>query len=172
MPITLDDLEREAFKSGLILRLQVRRPFNIWALKLVVAQKLQDEKIQILGEMKAWAYSGVNGLQLDTIRVRPDAPRGVGHLIWLSTMVWALENTPCKRARLLAIRDESKQHSILVRYFLGRGFKAFREVGSSPFDLYLRMIWGGAGLLMVGECKKVLSVNQRLWNIWNLNNNE
>ena len=46
-----------------------------------------------------------------------------------------------KRARLLAIRDDAKQHSILVRYFLGRGFKSVRDVGSSPLDLYLSLRW-------------------------------
>ena len=106
------------------------------------------------------------------MRVRADAPRGVGHLIWISTMLWALESTPCKKARLLAIRDEAKQHSILVRYFLKRGFNSVREVGSAPSDLYLRMIWGGSGMLMVGECEEVLSINERLWHNWNSKNIE
>ena len=165
MKSILDILEQQALESGLLLRLQVRRPFNIWALKLVVAEKLDTEKIQIWGEMKGWAYPSVNGLQLDTMRVNPKSPSGVGALVWASTMAWALENTPCRNARLLAIRDEEKQHAILVRYFSGRGFRSIREVGSSPIDLPLRIIWGGAGSFMVGNCEKVLSINHKLWNL-------
>ena len=170
MHSVLNELEKKAFKAGLILRIQIRRPFNLWALKLVVAQKIDNQKIQIWGEMKAWAYSGTNGLQLDTMRVNPKAPKGVGYLIWASTMAWALEETPCKKARLLAIRDEEKQHLTLVRYFVGRGFKEVKEIGSSPLDLPLRMIWGGSGLIMVGECSNVLSINQKHWDsIYSLN---
>ena len=163
MPVILNELEQQAMKVGLLLRIQVRRPFNLWALKLVVAQQIEAEKIQIWGEMKAWAYSHENGLQLDTMRVNPNAPKGVGCLIWAATMAWALEETPCKNARLLAIRDEEKQHATLVRYFASRGFRSVRDVGSSLLDLPLRMVWGGSGLLMLGDCSKILSINQRLW---------
>ena len=31
-----------------------------------------------------------------------------------------------------------------------------KEVGSSPVDLLLRLIWGGAGTLMNGECTYIL----------------
>ena len=30
-------------------------------------------------------------------------------------------------------------------------------MGSSPSDLLLRLIWGGAGTLMKGNCKKILN---------------
>lgn len=36
-------------------------------------------------------------------------------------------------------------------------FKVVKEVGSSPIDLFLRLIWGGAGTLMQGECYFVLN---------------
>ena len=31
-----------------------------------------------------------------------------------------------------------------------------KEVGSSPVDLLLRLVWGGAGTLMNGECNSIL----------------
>ena len=37
------------------------------------------------------------------------------------------------------------------------GFKVVKEVGSSPIDLFLRLIWGGAGTLMRGDCFFVLN---------------
>ena len=165
MKSSLNELEKQAVKVGLILRIQVRRPFNLWAIKLVVAEKTKQGKIQIWGEMKAWAYNAANGLQLDTMRVNPRAPKGVAHLIWASTMAWALEETPCKNARLLAIRDGEKQHATLVRYFINHGFNSIKEVGSSPLDLPLRMIWGGSGLLMKGNCLKVFLISQRNWKL-------
>ncbi len=45
----------------------------------------------------------------------------------------------------------------LVRYFRLIGFRVVKEVGSSPSDLLLRLIWGGAGTLMKGNCKKIMS---------------
>ena len=57
------------------------------------------------------------------------------------------------------------QHARLVRYFKKRGFVSVREVGSSPIDLPLRTIWGGAGSLMTADCHAVLERSCRLWEI-------
>ena len=160
-------LEREALEAGLLLRLKVTRPLNLWSLRLVVADYVDPKKVRILGEMKAWAYHGVSGLQLDTMRVHPNAPAGVGHLVWAATMAWALEQTPCGKARLLAICDGEDQHLRLVRYFSRRGFKPVREVGSAPIDLPLRMVWGGSGVLMVANCSEVFQRSFRLWQTYN-----
>ena len=70
-------------------------------------------------------------------------------------MSWALESTPCRQARLLAIRDDERQHRRLVRYFRWRGFEPVREVQAALWDLPLRMVWGGAGELMLGDCEQV-----------------
>ena len=113
--------------------------------------------------MKAWAYGGTGGLQLDTLRVLPGAPSGCGDLIWAATMAWALESTPCRRARLLAIRDDDRQHRRLVRYFQAKGFQSVREVQAALLDLPLRMVWGGAGELMVGDCAVVLEGAVQRW---------
>ena len=161
----LIELEKEASHEGLLLRLQVRRPLNLWVLRLVVGEYLNNEKIQIIGEMKAWAYHALHGLQLDTMQVRNNAPREVGHLVWAATTAWALEETICRRARLLAINDESNQHRKLRSYFQKRGFETVRDVGSAPVDLPLRVIWGGAGTLMTADCFKVHNLSARLWEI-------
>ena len=146
-----------------MLRAQVRRPLGLWTLRLVVAEQVAKDTVKILGEMKAWAYRSKNGLQLDTMRVNPRAPRGVGHLVWAATMAWALEATPCKTAKLLAIRDDEDQHERLVNYFMRRGFKSVRTVGSAPLDLPLRMIWGGAGSLMQGDCQELFLKSYGQW---------
>ncbi len=165
MNTDLKSLSEDASNSGFILRIQVRRPLNLWSVRVVVATYLEPEKIQILGEMKAWAYARKKGFQLDTMRVRPGAPASVGHLVWSSTMAWALEATPCEEVRLLAIRDEDNQHVRLVRYFEKRGFRLVREVGSKPNDLALRTVWGGAGTLMMANCQEVFSKSYNLWKI-------
>ena len=163
MKFGLSQLESQALEAGLLLRIKVNRPFSLWAMRLVVADYLEPNKVRILGEMKGWAYRGVNGLQLDTMRIHPNASADVGHLVWAATMAWALEATPCKKARLLAIRDDEKQHKCLVRYFLRRGFQKVREIGSDPMDLPLRLVWGGSGELMVAECSEVLQRSYKLW---------
>jgi hypothetical protein len=40
----------------------------------------------------------------------------------------------------------------LVRYFQRLGFTPRRELGAAVADLVPRLVWGGAGLLMEGEC--------------------
>ena len=161
--LNLAQLEKEASDRGLLLRIQVRRPLNIWSFKLVVGEIASDTKIQLLGEMKGWAYQNIKGLQLDTMKVGKNAKSNVGDLIWAATMAWALEETPCRSARLLAIYDENNQHEILQRYFRRRGFNILRKVGSSPLDLPLRLVWGGAGAFMVGNCEKIFEKSYRSW---------
>ena len=94
------------------------------------------------------------------MRVQGPQTQGVGALIWAATFAWALETTPCRSARLLAIRDHDQQHRRLVRYFRRLGFTAIREVGAAAADLPLRLVWGGAGLLMRGDCGEGL---ERSW---------
>tara|TARA_B100000214_G_scaffold332478_1_gene274014 strand:+ start:226 stop:726 length:501 start_codon:yes stop_codon:yes gene_type:complete len=156
-------LEQEASDRGLLLRMQIRRPLNFWSFRLVVGELLDRKKIQLWGEMKGWAYQNPKGLQLDTMKVGKNANSKVGDILWAGTMAWALEETPCRSARLLAIFDENNQHKVLQRYFRKRGFHTLRNVGSSPLDLPLRLVWGGAGALMVGDCEKVLDRSYRNW---------
>jgi len=146
-----------------LLRIQVRRPFNIWSFRIVVAKNTSKDTIQLLGEMKGWAYQNPKGLQLDVMKVGKNANSQVGDILWAATMAWALEETPCRSARLLAIYDESNQHKILQRYFRRRGFNTVRNVGSSFFDLPLRLVWGGAGAFMVGSCEEVLARSYLSW---------
>ncbi|MGC6483063.1 MAG: hypothetical protein ACON4T_05810 [Synechococcus sp.] len=159
----LEQLERQARQRGLLLRLQVSRPLGLWTYRLVVAQSLGDGRAHLLGEMKGWAHGGMKSLQLDTMRVVPQAPAGVGALVWAATLAWALEETPCRQARLLAINDDPRQHRRLVRYFKGLGFSCTRVLGGAPADLPLRLIWGGAGQLMVGDCDAVFATVVQRW---------
>ncbi|MFM8524634.1 MAG: hypothetical protein ACKOCM_03310 [Cyanobacteriota bacterium] len=158
---TLGAIEQCAAARGLLLRLQVRELLGLRTLRVVVAQPRSGEMPVLLGELKGWALPIRAGLQLDTLRVAPGAPAGVGALIWAATLCWALEETPCRRARFLAIRDDDHQHRRLVRYFRRLGFRGCREVGASPLDLVLRLIWGGSGLLMAGDCAEALAVSLR-----------
>ena len=162
-PSRLERLELQARERGLLLRLQVGRPLGLWSLRLVVACPGPTGTAQLLGEMKGWAYGASRGLQLDTMRVVPQASAGVGDLVWAATMAWALEATPCRRARLLAIRDDDRQHRRLVRYFRQRGFQQERDVAAALWDLPLRMVWGGAGALMSGSVEQVLERSLRGW---------
>ncbi len=160
---SLSLLENQASQSGLLLRMQIRRPLTLWAFRLVVGKQVDSNKVKILGEMKGWAYSHTSGLQLDTMQVSSDAPIGVGDLIWAAIMSWAIEETPCKKARLLAIHDEEQQHKTLVRYFHRRGFSIVKDVGSSILDLPYRMVWGGSGSLMIADCFEVYELSRLKW---------
>ena len=154
---SLLDLEAAARARALLLRLQVRELAGLRTLRVVVARPRPDQPPLLLGELKGWAMPLAAGLQLDTMRVQGPATQGVGPLIWAATFAWALEATPCRRARLLAIRDAEQQHRRLVRYFQRLGFTATRELGAAPGDLPLRLVWGGSGLLMCGDCAEGLA---------------
>jgi hypothetical protein len=158
---TLPEIEQAAAAQGLLLRLQVRQILAITTLRVVVARQRPAQAPLLLGELKGWALPLRDGLQLDTMRVQGLDTQGVGALIWAATFAWALETTPCRSARLLAIRDNDLQHRRLVRYFRRLGFSAIREVGAAAADLPLRLVWGGAGLLMRGDCDEGLARSWR-----------
>ena len=156
---SLAELEAEASRRGLLLRLLVGRTAGVWTLRVGVARR-NAQALLLLGELKGWALPTIDGLRLDTMRVQGDSTTAVGPLIWAATWAWALEATPCRRATLLAIRDNDGQHRRLVRYFRRLGFEPLRELGAGALDLGPRLIWGGAGLLMQGNCAEGL---RRSW---------
>jgi hypothetical protein len=168
--LSLAAVEQRAASRQLLLRLQVKGHLGVKGLRVVVARPRAQQGPLLLGELKAWALPKADGLQLDTMRVdgahgagtHGVGTHGVGLLIWAATFAWALETTPCRSARLLAINDDEKQHRRLVRYFQKLGFSPERQLGSGPADLALRLVWGGAGLLMRGECTEGLRRCQRL----------
>lgn len=153
----LAEIEAEAARRGLLLRLQDRRPLaGLRLLRVGVARRADPadsaSPLQLLGDLKGWALPVPDGLRLDTMRVQGADTAAVGPLIWSASFAWALEATPCRRATFLAIRDDERQHARLVRYFSGLGFAPLRPVGASPADLPARLLWGGSGLLMRGDC--------------------
>ena len=158
---SLAQLEEEARLRGLVLRLKLSRPAGLaWGLRVVVARRGHRAEpgapLLLLGELKGWAMPTHSGLRLDTLRVQGPDTTAVGPLIWAATFAWALEATPCRSARFLAIRDDARQHRRLVRYFQRLGFEPVRELGAAAWDLPARTVWGGAGLLMRGDCHEVL----------------
>jgi len=164
---TLAEIEQRAAARGLVLRLQVRSVLAITTVRVVVARRCTGDTpaeakgLMLLGELKGWALPSANGLRLDTMRVQGEGTAGVGNLIWAATFAWALEATPCRRATILAIRDNDHQHRRLVRYFKRVGFTPQRELGASLLDLGPRLIWGGAGLLMQAHCNEGLRRSSR-----------
>ncbi|MFN9870783.1 MAG: hypothetical protein ACK55E_05000 [Cyanobacteriota bacterium] len=149
-------IERRAAAGGLLLRRLGGGALGLRRLRVGVAAPLGEGRARLLGELKGWALPSADGLRLDTMRVQGEGSEGVGLWIWAATFAWALEATPCRTARLLAIRDDERQHRRLVRYFRGLGFTPLRELGSAPPDLPQRLLWGGAGLLMQGDCAEGL----------------
>ena len=152
----VEELQNIAFSLGLVLKIQVRETLGLCFFKIVIAEQ-NDNIVKIWGEMKGWTYLSKQGIQLDTLRILSKSPPFVSELIWASAMAWAIEMKASEKARLLAIYDAEGYSKKLVRYFKIIGFKVVKEVGSSPIDLFLRLIWGGAGTLMKGDCHNVLN---------------
>ncbi len=150
--LTLAAVEQGARARGLLLRLRVAGLAGVRGVRVVLARPRPQAPPLLLGELRGWCLPTPAGLRLDTMRVQGEDTAAVGPLIWAATFAWALEATPCRTARLLAIRDGERQHRRLVRYFRRLGFIPLRELGGGPLDLGPRLIWGGAGLLMQGDC--------------------
>jgi len=151
----VEELEKIAGAIGLLIKIQVRETLGLCFFRIVIAEQ-KDNIIKIWAEMKGWTYLNKQGIQLDTLRILSKAPAFVSDLIWATTMALAIEKKSSKKARLLAIFDSEGYSKKLVRYFMLIGFKIVKEVGSSPEDLLLRLVWGGAGTLMKGECISIL----------------
>ena len=151
----INQLQRIAESCNLTIKIQVREVLGLKIFRIIVA-KVNDNSVKIWGEIKGWSLPLRGGLQLDTLRILSGAPKFVSELLWATTMAWALEKTSCNFARLLAIYDSEGYSKKLVRYFRLIGFEFIKEVGSTPSDLFLRLIWGGAGTLMKGDCLKIL----------------
>jgi hypothetical protein len=159
--LTRAALEVRAWAAGLLLRLRVGGLAGVRGVRVVLARPRPQAPPLLLGELKGWCLPTAAGLRLDTMRVQGDDTAAVGPLIWAATFAWALEATPCRSARLLAIRDGERQHRRLVRYFRRLGFTPLRELGAGPLDLGPRLLWGGAGLLMQGDCAEGLQRSGR-----------
>ena len=152
----VEELQTIALSLGLIIKIQVRETLGLCFFKIVIAEQ-KDNIVKILGEMKGWTLFDKKDIQLDTLRILSTSPPFVSELIWASAMAWAIEKKNSKKARLLAIYDTEGYSLKLVRYFKIIGFEIVKEVGSSPVDLFLRLVWGGAGTLMKGECIEILN---------------
>ena len=152
----VEELQTIALSLGLIIKIQVRETLGLCFFKIVIAEQ-KDNIVKIWGEMKGWTYFNKQGIQLDTLRILSNSPPFVSELIWASTMAWAIHKKASKKVRLLAIYDNEGYSKKLVRYFKIIGFKIVKEVGSSPLDLFLRLVWGGAGTLMKGDCFHILN---------------
>ena len=159
----LGTIEAEAARRGWKLRLAAPRRLGLWSLRAVVARPLGDGRAEWLGELKGWALPQGQGLRLDTLRVQGEGSAGAAPLLLAAGCAWALECTPCRRARFLAIHDNDRQHRRLVRYFRALGFEPIRELGSSPADWGPRLLWGGSGLLMEGDCRETIQRCARRW---------
>tara|TARA_Y100001978_G_scaffold41536_1_gene37024 strand:+ start:56 stop:565 length:510 start_codon:yes stop_codon:yes gene_type:complete len=153
--MNINQLQRISEANNLTIKIQIREVLGLKIFRIIVAQ-VKNNSVKIWGEIKGWTLPIEAGLQLDTLRILNGSPKFVSELIWATTMAWALEKTKCKYARLLAIYDSEGYSKKLIRYFKLIGFNLIREVGSSPSDLFLRLIWGGAGTLMKGDCSKIL----------------
>ena len=165
--MNIEELQKLAFSIGLVIKIQVRETLGLCFFKIVVAEQ-KNNKVKIWGEMKGWTFLNKHALQLDTLRIISTSPPFVSELIWATSMAWAIEKKDSKKVRLLAIYDSEGYSMKLVRYFKIIGFKIVKEVGSSPIDLFLRLVWGGAGTLMKGDCFYILNkIEKRLSSINN-----
>lgn len=73
-----------------------------------------------------------------------------GLLLAVAAICCVRERAPfqCKRAELLCILDDERQHRSLVRFYRRLGCSPLREVGSDLRSVADRVLWGGEGTIM------------------------
>jgi hypothetical protein len=79
-----------------------------------------------------------------------------GILVSCAVCCWLREQSPfkCETAQLLCIRDDDRQHGLLVRYYKQLGFEPVREVGAGIQSVVDRITWGGDGTIMQVNIEK------------------
>ena len=97
----INQLQRIAESYKLTIKIQVREVLGLKIFRIIVAE-VNNNSVKIWGEIKGWTLPIKGGLQLDTLRILNSSPKFVSELIWATTMAWALEQTSCSFARLLA----------------------------------------------------------------------
>jgi len=78
---------------------------------------------------------------------RSNSIYGLSLLLGAYAMRWAYDNG-CRRAELLAIKDNERQAKVLRRHYSRLGFRAVREVTDDISCVPDRLLWGGIGTLM------------------------
>jgi len=156
--ISLAEVKAVAAIRGITLTVEELGPW--YRVRLHVPRGEDSTESDVLvGETSGWAQpTGI--VHLDSMQVRRHTGywkrrggqrRWVGALLGLATAAWALENSPfpCRRARLLAIRDDPAQHDALVRYYKLLGFEEVDLKDQSALGQVLqRLLYGGDGTLM------------------------
>jgi len=92
-------------------------------------------------------------LQLETIQVRnrrqsldyKTIPKGVSFVLGCWALRWAY-SYGCKRAELLAVRDDPMMEGILVRLYQTYGYKIKDTIEEN--NIAGRLVWGAVGTLM------------------------
>ena len=97
------------------------------------------------GRRRSWRSQSVHGLTL---------------LIGYYAMRLAYDEG-CRRAELLAINDDDRQHMLLVRFYRRLGFRELRPVTEDLRSVPDRLVWGGIGTLMEGDVTDILERNSR-----------
>jgi len=166
--LTLAEVEAAARRLGCTLQVQATGP--VYRMELLWRGP-DDAEPSILGFSNG--FTQPNGVaHLESIQIRrfsgywqrsrlnPEVDRyakvpkfdqhGLGLLLSVGVACWILEGCPfgSRRAELLAIMDEPKQHATLVRYYRRLGFSTLREVGDGFGSFGDQIVWGGIGTLM------------------------
>lgn len=76
--------------------------------------------------------------------------RWLGLLLAAGVACWNREQAPtfCAKAKLMAIKDEDKQHSRLVRYYKSLGFRITKSADEVKSNMFDQVFWGGEGTMM------------------------
>lgn len=102
----------------------------------------------------------------------PVVPAGIfgpSVLLAAATLAWVREDAlfPCHTAEMLAIRDDDRQHKVLLRFYKVAGLVPVREVGEGMGlqSVVDQLLYGGCGVLMqvptvdlAQTCAKLLQV--------------
>uniref|UniRef100_A0A7R9U1V4 Uncharacterized protein n=1 Tax=Pinguiococcus pyrenoidosus TaxID=172671 RepID=A0A7R9U1V4_9STRA len=130
---------------------------------------LRQDTMQIYGVNRGYGRAALEVPAEVAAQQSPDKGKGkAAERAWRSQSVHGLSilmgffavrrayDRGCRRAELLAINDDPRQHQLLVRHYQRLRFRVVREVGDDLKSVPDRLVWGGVGTLMEGDILDIL----------------
>lgn len=164
--ISIEEIKRAAEARGLELSMSTVGPF--FKVRCFARGSASQTDENIIAEADGFTAAPFGILHLDSMRVynsrikaqeseRAQSPFGVGLLVG-ALAVRAAWDVGCRKAELLAIKDNDLWHAKLVRYYTRLGFEAVREVGDNGVkDFPDLVVWGGVGTRMDARIEPLLA---------------
>lgn len=160
--LTLPETQQIAAKRGLYLYARTLGPFY----RIVIRDK--DENGRVMAVSSGFTVPAMGLMHCDSLEIFTRGLKGLegerlrGGALGLGLLMGGAvfsfgHSCGCRKAEILAIKDDDAWHKRLVRYYSYFGFMPVRAVGDSGLrDIPDLLVWGGVGQRMDANIEELL----------------